>query len=157
MMLRRLPWICALLSCPVMAQSFSGRVVSVRDGDTLSVLTGERKIELRLAEIDAPELRQPFGARARESLVDLCLGKEADVSVLAQRRGPAVGRVRCDGIDASERQVALGLAWVYHRTAGSPTPLYLLEDQAQRSREGLWADRAPSPPWAYRANRRNRL
>ena len=40
----------------------SGRVVGVHDGDTLTVLTaGNVQIKVRLVEIDAPELKQPFG------------------------------------------------------------------------------------------------
>lgn len=145
----------ALLGFPALAQAFSGVVVSVHDGDTLTVMAEDRKMQVHVAEIDAPELHQSFGARSRDSLAQMCLGKQAEVSVVASRRAGTTGRVLCEGVDAGAKQVGSGLAWVSgHRSA---SPLFLLEDQAQRNREGLWSERNPAPPWAYRANRRNRL
>jgi len=147
----------SIVACPAIAESLSGFVVSVYDGDTLTLATGQQRLKVRLADVDAPELRQSFGARARQSLIDLCFGKSAVVSVLGHdKRGGTIGRVHCDGVDANAEQVKHGMAWVYKRNASSTSPLYLLQDQAQRNHEGLWADRVPAPPWAYRANRRNR-
>lgn len=145
-----------IVASPAVAESLSGVVVSVHDGDTLTVLTGQQQLKVHLAEVDAPELRQSFGAQAKQSLADICFGKTALVSVLGHDpRGGTVGRVHCDGVNAGAEQVQRGMAWVYQRYASSSSPLYLLQDQAQRSREGLWADRVPAAPWAYRANKRN--
>ena len=61
--------IIALLSLLLFsAQSFSaapeilfGKVVGVHDGDTITVLTAEKKsFKIRLAEIDTPESKQPY-------------------------------------------------------------------------------------------------
>ncbi len=43
---------------------FSGRVVSVADGDTITVLVGRDQVKVRLVEIDAPEKAQAFGNKA---------------------------------------------------------------------------------------------
>ena len=59
------------------AETLAGRVVGIRDGDTLTVLVAKRLIKVRLADIDAPERRQPFGTRSRQSLVGRCYNKEA--------------------------------------------------------------------------------
>lgn len=145
-----------LFAVPAAAESFSGKVVSIHDGDTLTVLA-EREIKVRLAEIDAPELRQAFGERARESLADLCLGKSAQVRVVTRETGGlARAHVTCDELDANAEQVRRGMAWVYKRHVKSTSPLYFLEDQAQRAREGLWSDASPAPPWRWRANKANR-
>ena len=148
---------CTLLALPALARAFYGVVVSVHDGDTLTVMAEDRTLQVRIAEIDAPDLRQAFGERARDSLAQMCLGKQAEVSLVGPQRSAAAARVLCEGVDAGAQQVERGLAWVSRRRGATASPLFLLEDQAQRSREGLWVDKAPAPPWAYRANRRNRL
>ena len=55
-----------LLPLPVLARplTFSGSVISIQDGDTISVVRRNQVEKIRLAGIDCPELRQAFGARA---------------------------------------------------------------------------------------------
>ena len=56
--------VCGIYLSAAQAASFSGKVVGVADGDTLTVLTAsKRQHRIRLAEIDAPENAQPFGSR----------------------------------------------------------------------------------------------
>lgn len=138
------------LTPPVWADSES-LVVSVHDGDTLTVLVGKQQIKVRLAEIDAPELRQPFGNWSKQSLADLCFQQSAKVAQIARDRyGRSVGKVECAGMDASAHQVALGMAWVYDRYSKPSSPLYPLQDGAKAARRGLWADTEPVPPWEWR-------
>src|ERR1700761_5007838 len=62
------------------ALAFEGRVVSVHDGDTVGVLTSAHEyIRVRLADIDAPELGQPFGQRSKRAMSDLVFGKTVAV------------------------------------------------------------------------------
>jgi endonuclease YncB( thermonuclease family) len=137
-------------SCPARAE-YSGKVVAVTDGDTLTVLVDSRQVEIHLADIDAPELKQPFGPQSRQSLADLCFDKEAVVRETGRKRnGRMIGRVDCTGTDASAEQVRLGMAWVYQRRTQSTSPLYFLEDEAQRKHTGLWADKSPVRPWIWR-------
>jgi hypothetical protein len=59
-----------------------GLVVAIADGDTLTVLNEDfQQVKIRLAEIDAPEKKQPFGSRSRQSLGELCHEKRAEVRV----------------------------------------------------------------------------
>ena len=143
-------------SCPAWAD-FSGRVVAVADGDTLTVLTDRRQVEVQLVDIDAPELKQPFGRQARQSLADLCLDKDAVVRETGHRYGRTVGRVACSGTDASAEQVRRGMAWVHQRRTESTSPLYFLEDEAQRSHEGLWSDKSQVAPWIWRRDQKRRV
>jgi len=53
------------------------KVAAVCDGDTLTVLVNRPQMKVRLAEIDAPERKQPFGEQSRQSLADLCFGNDA--------------------------------------------------------------------------------
>lgn len=59
------------------ALELEGRVVSVHDGDTITVLVAHRQTEIRIAEIDTPELDRPFGRRSREFLAAICAGRVA--------------------------------------------------------------------------------
>lgn len=69
--------LCAAL--PTMAaESITGKVVSVHDGDTLTALDASNvQHKIRLHGIDAPEIGQPFGAKSRDRLAGLAKGKTA--------------------------------------------------------------------------------
>jgi endonuclease YncB( thermonuclease family) len=133
-------------------------VIAVTDGDTLKVRCGEpgsyEQVVIRLAEIDAPEKRQPFGQRSRQSLADLCFQALATIKPQTQDRyGRTVARVECDGKDASAEQVRRGLAWFYIRY-GNDAGIKALEGLARASNAGLWADPASVPPWQWRRDKR---
>ena len=58
------------------AETFEGRVVSVADGDTITLLDSNRQQHrIRLAGIDAPEKAQPFGQRSKQHLSELAFGR----------------------------------------------------------------------------------
>jgi endonuclease YncB( thermonuclease family) len=59
-------------------------VVGISDSDTLTLLVDRRQVKVRLAETDTPELRQPWGTRARQALSDLGWRQEARVVVVDQ-------------------------------------------------------------------------
>lgn len=141
----------------LLAQAAACVVVHVADGDTLSVRCdvagGPRTFVVRLADIDAPEDGQAFGARSRRALVERCLRQPAAVEIRSSDTyGRAVARVGCNGTDASAGQVSDGLAWVFDRYVRDRS-LYRLQDAARSSRAGLWADPEPVPPWEWRRER----
>lgn len=138
------------------AASTTGRVIAVSDGDTLSILRDSEQVKIRLAEIDAPEKAQAFGAKSKQSLSDLCFGKDAEIEELGRDRyGRTIGRITCAGIDANAEQVSRGMAWVFDRYVTDRT-LYRLQDDARSARRGLWADQSPTPPWEWRKGNRLR-
>ena len=127
------------------------RVVSVHDGDTLTVLIEQRQVKVRLTDIDAPELGQPFGTKSKQSLSELCFGKTAALDVRGQDRyRRALARVTCAGTDANAEQVRRGYAWIYTRYARIDSPLYAIQSTAREAHRGLWTDQAPVPPWDWR-------
>ena len=147
---------CLSLAPGASRADFEGRVVRVSDGDTLTVLSERKEIKVRLDSIDAPELKQPYGRRAQESLAQLCASRSARVMERGQDRyGRTVGRIACDGIDANSEQVRRGMAWVFERYAPRNSPLYGLQGEARGSRRGLWADPHPTAPWDWRLKRRS--
>jgi len=144
-----------ILLIPAPVWAFTGQVIGVHDGDTLTVLVDKRQVKVRLAEIDAPELGQPFGARSRQALAGICYRVLADVAPVAQDRyGRTVGYVTCGGIEASAQQVRQGYAWVYDKYSRPDSPLYWLQNEARSARRGLWLGEAV-PPWQWRKQRLN--
>lgn len=129
-------------------------IVGVTDGDTLTARceTPETPITLqvRLAEIDAPEKRQAFGEKSREHLAQLCFGKDAVVTPKTRDRyGRTVARVACAGVDASTEQVRAGMAWAFTKYLTDPT-IPVNEHDARNAHVGLWSDASPTPPWEWR-------
>ncbi len=138
-------------------QTFTGRVVSVHDGDTLTVLDASSvQHKVRLHGIDAPETKQAFGTKSRDRLAEIAKGKP--VKVIAGERdkyGRTLGRIEVEGQDVNRQMVADGLAWHYKRYSKAED-LAAAEREARAARRGLWADKAPVPPWDWRATDKGR-
>jgi endonuclease YncB( thermonuclease family) len=135
-------------------------IVGISDGDTVAARCGTageyEQVKIRIAAIDAPEKRQPFGERSRQSLAKLCHMQNAAVFPRERDRyGRTVADVECRGQDVGTHQVANGMAWVYERYAKvADAPLYRAQDAARQSRAGLWRDAEPVAPWEWRKERR---
>jgi micrococcal nuclease len=136
-----------LLILPLHATA-ADKVISIQDGDTLTVLRNHKPLKLRLNGIDAPEETQGFGDTAKQSLSDLCFGKRAVVEIQKTDQSGSFAKVICDGVDASRIQVERGLAWV-RREHPRDKSLMWIEAAARAERRGLWADAHPVPPWNY--------
>ena len=92
-------------------------VIGISDGDTLSARCAidqtSQNIEVRLAEIDAPERAQSYGARSKQNLSALCFRKSADVRpVSLDRYGRTIAHVTCEGHDASVPQTYNKDQWI---------------------------------------------
>lgn len=139
----------AFAATPVRAD-FSGKVVAVADGDTLTVRDGTRDVHVRLWGIDAPERGQPWSKRSRESLVALALRRDARVVERGRDSyGRTLAQVRIGDVDLAEAQVRGGWAWVFLRYTNDAA-LVALEADARAARRGLWSSPDPEPPWRYR-------
>jgi len=136
----------------VAAETIEGKFVAVADGDSLTVADKDKKRHsVRLAEIDAPELKQPFGAASRKSLAEICLQKPAAVDTIeTDTHKRAIAKVKCAGVDASVEQVRRGMAWVRAGRILPNSPLYEMEANARLRAIGLWAGEKPEPPWEWR-------
>ena len=147
--------IALLFASAVSAAQISGRVVSVADGDTLTLLVDNHdQVKVRLAEIDAPEKAQPFGQRSKQSLSNLCFGRDATLETTdTDRYGRTVAKVYCGGVYANAEQVRSGMAWAYRKYLHDQS-LLATESEAREAMRGLWADSDPVPPWEFRKAKR---
>lgn len=146
---------------PSALEVLTGRVVSVADGDTFTVLDSTRtQHRIRLQGIDAPERRQPYSNVSRQHLAELVAGKTVTVNrAKRDRYGRIVGTVLVDGRDVGLEQVRAGLAWHYkyyqmEQTPGDRARYAHAEEQARARRVGLWQEPNAIAPWEYRRGRR---
>lgn len=74
------PIFLLIIAASLNAKEIRGKVVSIADGDTITVLDSEKvQHKIRLEGIDAPEKAQAFGSKSKEKLSEL-IGK-SDVVV----------------------------------------------------------------------------
>jgi endonuclease YncB( thermonuclease family) len=140
-----------LVGCSAGAETIAGKVVKVADGDTITILAERKQTRVRLANIDTPERRQPWGKKAKQALADLVAGEWVEVD----RYGRTIGLVRVGGIEANRALVRSGNAWVYpkyNRDPGLPD----IEAEARAAGLGLWSlpESERIPPWEWRRKKR---
>ena len=104
-----------LASVALSQEVICGKVVSVSDGDTITVLTPEKtQIRVRIAFVDCPESHQPFGARAKQAMSALVFGKEVELGTQGKDRyGRVLALVYLDGTDVGLEMIKIVLAWPY--------------------------------------------
>ena len=64
---------------PTSALALIAKVVSVHDGDTITVLSGKKQTKVRLYGIDTPEKKQDYGQKSRQFLASLIAGQVVKV------------------------------------------------------------------------------
>ncbi len=136
-------------------ETIKGTVVSVADGDTMTIITdSEERIKVRLYGIDAPEKGQDFSNKARPYLNDLCYGK----TVKVEKKGidqydRTLGIVYLDELNLNQEMVKEGLAWYYNHYVEDPV-LEGLEKTARQQKLNIWSLKNPTPPYEYRKKQR---
>ena len=137
--------------------SLAGKVISVADGDTFTMLTdNNERIKIRLYAIDAPERGQDFGTKSREFLNSLCYGKRVTVEKKGtDQYSRTLGVAFVNGVNVNEEMVRNGLAWYYSHYANDPK-LEILEHSASRQKLNIWSMKNPIHPHEYRKNKRNK-
>ncbi len=170
----------ALLICGIVAfgsaqaDSISGRVVAVADGDTVTLQDAEYHLHrIRVAGIDAPEKKQDFGDLSKLSLAALVFNQDVDVvGDKMDRYGRRVGKIMVADpgcafppcpktLDTGLVQIKNGMAWWYRQYAKEQSfedraAYEQAEVEARLQLRGLWIASTPAPPWEWRNNRRQR-
>lgn len=140
------------LSSSLFAADFTGKVIGVSDGDTITVLHQGHPEKIRLEGIDCPEKAQAFGQRAKQFTSDLAFGKVVTVRGVEtrDRYGRILGNVILpDGQNLNHQLLQAGFAWWY-RKYSHDLQLEHMESEARKAKHGLWADPYPIPPWEWR-------
>lgn len=151
-----------VIACLAQAEVIRGYVTAVTDGDTIKVVTEDRAYKVRLAGIDAPEMRQRYGAESRQALVELVGGQRVLVTFSkTDRYLRVIGTVELGGIDTGLALVRSGWAWHYKKYQREQAPeardqYARAETEARSSHRGLWRDEVPVAPWNFRHPERSK-
>lgn len=137
--------------------AFTGKIVKVHDGDTVTVLNRDGSFStLRLANIDAPEITQDAGTASRDRLRGLVYGRNMAIEPTMGANGVELAQGRTVGtikdrnnVDYNLGQVESGNALAYRDFLRDPAMLEA-EQRAQAARTGLWANSGGIDPSAYR-------
>lgn len=142
---------------PAFAQTITGKVTGVSDGDTIKVLTADKKeVKIRFDGVDCPETGQPFGSTAKQFTSKAVFGKSVEVKVKdTDRYGRTVGVVIVDGRNLNQSLVKSGMAWWYRKYAPSDATLKQLEFEARQAKIGVWSEpKTAIAPWDWRRGKR---
>lgn len=154
--------IALFLSVAAFAQvKLTGTVYGVSDGDTIKIRAQDGKeMRVRFHGIDAPESKQAFGQKSKQTLSDLIYRKQVVVQVVdVDRYGRSVGKVYLQDkarTYVNLRMVQTGMAWWYDRYAPNDRDLRDAMMVARREKKGLWADPKAIAPWEYRKAQRSK-
>ena len=145
---------------PMAAPAHSAPVLSIGDGDTITVTEGSRRIKVRLACIDAPETSQsPYGMESRRALQGLLpIGSHVTLkSTATDRYGRSVAEVLKGSTNINQSLVGSGNAFVYWQyISGCDRQTYSrLENDARLKGAGVWSvPGGIQRPWDYRRGMR---
>ena len=141
-----------LLTGIASAEQWTGLVVGIQDGDTLTVMHGTVQVRIRLDGIDCPEKAQPYGNRAQQKTAELSFQRKVTVVTTSKDRyGRTLAVVILpNGHALNDELMRAGLAWWYRKYAPKNRSLAQLEETARDAGLGLWADPNPTPPWLWR-------
>tara|TARA_A100001011_G_scaffold78330_1_gene80858 strand:+ start:3507 stop:3968 length:462 start_codon:yes stop_codon:yes gene_type:complete len=129
------------------------KILRVIDGDTVSAESRGAEIKIRLSEIDAPEMDQPFGTNSKKCLSEL-IRENSSLRFKSDGQdnyGRSLGWLITDDKNLNYEMIKHGCAWVYDRYVINKT-IYSFQNGARLKNLGLWKQNNPIAPWIWRRN-----
>ena len=127
------------------------KILRVIDGDTVSAESRGTEIKIRLSEIDAPEMNQPYGKNSKNCLSKL-VHENSSLRFKSDGQdnyGRSLGWLVADGKNLNYEMIKQACAWVYDRYVINKT-IYSFQNGARLKKLGLWKSQNPMPPWVWR-------
>ena len=145
--------ILLLLLAALTAQAceFTGKVVGVTDGDTITVLyQGNKQYKIRLQHIDCPEAAQDCGSKAKKALSAKVFGQVVTIKWDEMDRYKRVlGDVYIGKRWVNLEMVREGMAWHY-KYYSKDVAMAAAETRARAAKAGIWSMANPTAPWDFR-------
>jgi len=102
--------IFSVLLIPFPCAAWTGEVVHVADGDTITVTRNGEKFRVRLYGIDTPEKTQYFGQNAKQFTSSQVMGKTVEVEEIdIDRYGRVVGLISVGDLVVNRHLVGIRL------------------------------------------------
>ncbi|MGM3308897.1 thermonuclease family protein [Anabaena sp. WFMT] len=140
---------------------FTGTVISVGDGDTIKANFGSNKITIRLACIDAPEMKQtPWGKQSADRLKQLLpVGQSIKLRTVAiDRYKRTVGEIYVNNQSINLTMIQEGQAVVYKQYLSgcidTKDKFLKSELNAKNKKLGFWNQAKPVMPWDFRRSKK---
>lgn len=142
---------------PEIVEKIPGKVIAVINGDTVKFLNNyHQQFEVRLDGVDAPELDQQHGTKAKEALASFVLGKEITLGKTGvDRYGRILGFLSIGPVDVGLHMLEDGWAW-HFKKYNSNAKYRFAEERAKAAHLGLWKSDNVIPPWEYRDKKRGK-
>jgi endonuclease YncB( thermonuclease family) len=144
-------------SHPTGDHDLTAKVIYLKDGDSFVVLNDDKEeVEVRMINMDAPELYQAHGKKAKQYLSKMIKGKKVGIDFEKKDRyGRILGEVYLDNKFINLEMVKGGYAWNFDRFSRDDAIMHA-EDSAREVKVGLWQDKNPQEPWNWRKSHRRR-
>ena len=142
---------CLLAFNADVIETYQAKVIAISDGDTLKVLKNNKQVTIRLEAIDAPESKQAFGTKSKNALADLVYGKVVTVKRTGEDKyGRTLAFLMVGNESVNTKMIQNGMAW-HFKKYNQDIELANFEEEARKTRTGLWIDPNPVSPWDFRA------
>ena len=130
----------ASLVTVIPAANLKGKVVGVKDGNSIEILSEGKVIGIKLFGIDCPERDNTSGKIARHFVAEQAFMNEVQVEITGtESNGNFIGKVfTADGKNLSSELLKHGLAWWDSQSSPDEEALARLEKQAREAFKGIW-------------------
>lgn len=150
--MKKLIYLLILLKSLFLFSQITAKIVAIKDGDTVVALLDNKTQEtLRLADVDCPENRQPFGKNAKQFTSSQVFGKNVTFyRVGKDRYRRTIAKIFYDNEKyLSAEIIKAGFGWWYYK-ASKNFKLKDVEILAKKKKLGLWSDKNAIAPWDFR-------
>lgn len=154
--MKKLIYLLIFLKSLFLFSQITAKIVAIKDGDTVVALLDNKTQEtLRLADVDCPENRQPFGKNAKQFTSSQVFGKNVTFyRVGKDRYRRTVAKIFYDNEKyLSAEIIKAGFGWWYYK-ASKNFKLKDVEILAKKKKLGLWSDKNAIAPWDFRKMKR---
>ncbi len=138
--MKTLMLLCSLITV-IPAANLNGKVVGVKNGAALEILSAGKVMDVRIQGIDCADRKTVAGKAARHYIADNAFMNDVSVEITGtESDGTLIGKVKLDnGLDIGMEMTKAGLVWWDKLNNPEDVAMANLEKQARDAFKGIWA------------------